>query len=80
LFFSLFADNRSTCRAFRNLSPRTRIGVGVALLTWGVVGLYVSDTAEKKLGLEPSAQDREALEAVIPRITAVDRETGRKVR
>jgi hypothetical protein len=52
----------------------------VALLTWGVVGLYVSDTAEKKLGLEPSAQDREALEAVIPRITAVDRETGRKVR
>jgi len=61
-------------RTFRNLSTRTRIGVGLAFLAWGTIGLYISDSAEKKLGFEPTQKDREALEAVVPKITIVDRE------
>jgi hypothetical protein len=64
-------------RAFRNLPQRTRVGVGAALLAWGTAGLYLSDTAEKKLGLEPSEEDRAALDAVIPRITVVKRDAGK---
>ncbi|KAF8863275.1 hypothetical protein BDZ45DRAFT_798568 [Acephala macrosclerotiorum] len=61
--------------SFRNLSPKTRIGVGVGFLAWGTIGLYISDNyAEKKLGFEATEKDREALEAVVPRITAVKRE------
>jgi hypothetical protein len=61
------------CRSFRSLSPRGRLGVGLGLLAWGTIGLYLSDTTEKKLGLEPTEKDREALERVIPKITTVER-------
>jgi hypothetical protein len=64
-------------RAFRNLPQRTRVGVGVGILAWGAIGLYISDSAEKKLGLEPSQQDKEALQAVVPRISVVEREEGK---
>ncbi|KAE8443818.1 hypothetical protein EG329_001325 [Mollisiaceae sp. DMI_Dod_QoI] len=64
----------SMLQNFRNLSPRTRIGIGVAFLAWGTIGLYISDNAEKKLGLEPTQKDREALEAVLPKFTTVERE------
>jgi len=61
-------------RSFRNLPQRTRIGVGLAFLAWGAVGLYISDNAERKLGFEPSQKDKEALEAVVPKITLVERD------
>ena len=50
------------------------IGVGIAVLAWGTIGLYISDTAEKKLGFEPSEKEKQALEAVVPKITVVERE------
>ncbi|XDG09130.1 hypothetical protein ABKA04_008745 [Annulohypoxylon sp. FPYF3050] len=59
--------------SFRNLSPRTRIGVGLGLLTWGAVGLHLSDRAEERYGLTPTEDDKAALAKVLPRITAVDR-------
>ncbi len=43
-------------------------------MAWGTIGLYISDNAEKKLGLEPTQKDREALEAVLPKFTTVERE------
>jgi len=47
----------------------------LAFLAWGTIGLYLSDNVvEKKLGLEASEKDRKALEAVVPRIVAVERE------
>jgi hypothetical protein len=56
-----------------------RIGVGLAFLAWGTAGLYLSDSAEKKFGLEASEKDRAALEVVVPRITVVEREeAGRR--
>ncbi|PMD47336.1 hypothetical protein L207DRAFT_576119 [Hyaloscypha variabilis F] len=64
----------SLFQSFRNLPQKTRAGVGLAFLAWGAIGLYVSDTAEKRLGFEPSQKDKEALEAVVPRITLVERD------
>jgi hypothetical protein len=46
----------------------------MAFLAWGAIGLYTSDSAEKKLGLEPSEKDKQALEAVVPKIMLVERE------
>jgi hypothetical protein len=61
------------CRSFRGLSLRGRLGVGLGLLAWGTIGLYLSNTAEKKLGLEPTEKDREALGKMVPNITTVER-------
>jgi len=61
---------------FTNLSPRTRLTVGLAVLAWGTIGLYVSDVAEKKLGFEPSEEEKRALNAALPKIRAVEREGG----
>ncbi|TVY59327.1 hypothetical protein LSUE1_G009482, partial [Lachnellula suecica] len=57
-------------RSFKSLSPRTQMGVGLAFLAWGTIGLYVADSAEKRFGFEPSEKDREAL----PKISVVERE------
>ncbi|OTB00088.1 hypothetical protein M426DRAFT_40814, partial [Hypoxylon sp. CI-4A] len=59
-------------RTFRNLSPKTRIGVGLGLLAWGVIGLQVSDRAEERY-FKPTEEDKEALAKALPRITAVER-------
>lgn len=61
-------------RSFRNLPQKTRLGVGLAFLAWGTIGLYISDNAEKKLGFEATEKDKEALGSVVPRITMVERE------
>ncbi|KAH8659122.1 hypothetical protein BGZ60DRAFT_531038 [Tricladium varicosporioides] len=68
----------SLLQAYRNLSPKTRIAVGLSVIAWGTIGLYVSDNAEKKLGFEATAKDKEALKEYVPRVTIVDREeTGK---
>ncbi|KAE9363449.1 hypothetical protein N431DRAFT_431666 [Stipitochalara longipes BDJ] len=64
----------SLFQSFRNLPQKTRVGVGMAFLAWGAIGLYISDTAEKRLGFEPSQKDKEALDAVVPKITLVERD------
>jgi hypothetical protein len=50
------------------------MAVGFGIIAWGTIGLYVSDTAEKKLGFEASEKDKAALEAVTPRIRFVEKE------
>jgi hypothetical protein len=37
------------------------------------MGLYISDTAEKKLGFEPKETDKKALREVLPKITVVEK-------
>ncbi|KAI1090138.1 hypothetical protein F5B19DRAFT_464405 [Rostrohypoxylon terebratum] len=64
----------SLLQSFRNLSPRVRAGVGLGLLTWGAVGLYLSDRAEERYGLTPTEDDKAALAKVFPSITTVDRD------
>lgn len=61
-------------RSFRSLSPRTRLAVGVGLMVWSTVGLYVTDGAEKKLGFEATERDKEALDSLTPKIHFIDRE------
>ncbi|OAA61442.1 hypothetical protein ISF_05521 [Cordyceps fumosorosea ARSEF 2679] len=61
-------------KAYKNLSPNARLGVGVAILAWGAAGLYLSDRAEERFGLTPTDRDREALRQMTPHIVAVDRE------
>ncbi len=46
----------------------------MAFFAWGTIGLYVSDNAEKKFGFEPSDKDRQGLEALVPKISVVERE------
>ncbi|XXG99194.1 hypothetical protein Hte_005529 [Hypoxylon texense] len=66
----------SLLQSFRNLSPRVRASVGLGLLAWGAIGLHLSDRAEERYGLTPTEDDKAALAKVLPRITAVDRETS----
>ncbi|KAI1379408.1 hypothetical protein F4677DRAFT_442386 [Hypoxylon crocopeplum] len=63
----------SLLRSFRNLSPRTRVGVGLGLLAWGAIGLQLSDRAEERYGLKPTEEDKAALAKALPRITTVER-------
>ncbi|PKS08912.1 hypothetical protein jhhlp_003525 [Lomentospora prolificans] len=63
-------------RAYKNLSPTTRLGVGIGVIAWGAIGLYLSDRAEERYGLTPSEADRAALERVTPKILIVDRPKG----
>ncbi|GAW25532.1 putative fatty acid activator [Rosellinia necatrix] len=66
-----------TQKSFRSLSPKTRIGVGLALLAWGAVGLHLSDRAEERF-FKPTDEDRAALRNMVPQITAVERDGGNK--
>lgn len=59
-------------RAYKNLSSKSKLGVGVGLLAWGVAGLYLSDRAEEKFGFTPSEKDKAELETMKPIL--VDRE------
>lgn len=65
-------------KAYRNLSSRTRLGVGVGILAWGAAGLYISDAAEEKLGFTPTDKDKHELERWTPHLTVVDKEQGEK--
>ncbi|KAJ2987622.1 hypothetical protein NUW58_g4400 [Xylaria curta] len=47
-------------QSFRNLSPKTRIGVGLGLLAWGAVGLQISDRTEERY-FKPTEEDHAAL-------------------
>ncbi|KAI1816909.1 hypothetical protein GGS20DRAFT_132638 [Poronia punctata] len=65
----------SLLQVFRNLSPKTRIGVGLGLLAWGFVGLQLSDRAEERY-FKPTEEDVAALRELAPRITVVERGSG----
>jgi hypothetical protein len=59
---------------YRGLSSRTRVGLGVGLLAWSAVGLYLSDRAEEAFGFKPSEEDSAALNRMTPTISVVDKE------
>lgn len=44
--------------------------VGAGFLIWGTIGLYISDSAERKLGFEPSEEDK----AKMPKFTVIEKE------
>ncbi|KAK8931966.1 hypothetical protein VCV18_000496 [Metarhizium anisopliae] len=60
-------------KAYKNLSPKTRAGVGIGLIAWSFAGLYLSDQAEEKFGYRPSEKDKEELWRWAPKVTTVDK-------
>jgi hypothetical protein len=45
--------------------------LGLGILSWATAGLYLSDIAEQKLGFEASEEDKERLQAMIPKVSVV---------
>lgn len=56
------------------MSPKSKLGVGVGMVVWGVVGLRLSEKAEDKFGYKPTEADKDALEKMTPKITVIKRE------
>jgi hypothetical protein len=48
--------------------------IGGGVMTYAVLGLLVSDEAEKKFGMVPTEKDKEELEKWMPKVTMVDRD------
>jgi hypothetical protein len=53
-----------------------RIGVGLGLMAWSVIGLHVSGRAEERLGIKPNEEDEANLRKYVPRVVTVDRESS----
>jgi hypothetical protein len=63
------------CRAYKNLSPRSRLGIGLGFIAWSFAGLYISDNAESKLGYKATEEDRARLKDSLPlKVSIVERE------
>ncbi|KAF5244504.1 hypothetical protein FAUST_2324 [Fusarium austroamericanum] len=58
-------------KAYKNLSSKTRLGVGVAVIAWGAAGLMLTDPLEKSLGLTPTEEDKAELNKYTPKIVTV---------
>ncbi|KAK1473038.1 hypothetical protein CCUS01_05645 [Colletotrichum cuscutae] len=67
---------RGTYRAYKNLTPKTRLGFGVAVLAWGGAGLYFSDRAEEKY--QPTPEEKAVVDKYVPKVTVVDSERDGK--
>ncbi|PHH59335.1 hypothetical protein CDD81_3363 [Ophiocordyceps australis] len=65
-------------KAFRKLSPKTRLAVGIGFVSWGLVGLYLSDHAERHLGFEPSEEAKKELRSWAPSLVIVDKPSDTK--
>ena len=63
--------------SYTNLSPRARVGLGIGIMTWGVMGMYLFDPIVEKTGFTPSEEDREALRRMVPKISVVDKDEKR---
>lgn len=60
------------CRKFLNLSPRTRMLIGLGIVGYSGIGMLVSNGLEKQFGMVASEEDKERLRKVIPKITTLD--------
>jgi hypothetical protein len=47
--------------------------IGVGVMVYAGLGLFLSDKAEEKFGLTPTEKDREELRKALPTITTVER-------
>jgi hypothetical protein len=61
------------CRWYRAITPKTRVLIGVGVMTYAGMGLFLSDKAEEKFGLTPTEKDMEELRGALPKITTVER-------
>ncbi|RPA87550.1 hypothetical protein BJ508DRAFT_410313 [Ascobolus immersus RN42] len=59
-------------KAYTSINPKTRAILGLGVIAWAGIGLYVSDKAEEKFGFTPSEEEKRRLEAALPRVIPVD--------
>ncbi|KXL51056.1 hypothetical protein M433DRAFT_73648 [Acidomyces richmondensis BFW] len=64
----------SLWQSYRNTSQRTRLLIGGGIMAYALFGLFVSDRAEKALGLVPTEEDKKRLKESLPRVKLVERE------
>ncbi|KAL6860135.1 hypothetical protein ACO1O0_004161 [Amphichorda felina] len=64
-------------KTYKNLSPKTRAGVGIAVIAWGAAGLYLSDKAEERFGFTPSEEDKNELRKYKPQLITIDKNESR---
>jgi hypothetical protein len=50
--------------------------LGCGVMVWGLTGLLVTNVVENEFGLTPTTEDQEKLKNVLPKIRAVDRNSG----
>ncbi|KAM0432758.1 hypothetical protein ACHAPT_004460 [Fusarium lateritium] len=74
MFQYAFPHSSSHLVAYKNLSPKTRLGVGVAILAWGAGGLLLAETLEETLGYTPTEEDKARLNKYTPKIITVDKD------
>ncbi|KAL0944257.1 uncharacterized protein CTRU02_202144 [Colletotrichum truncatum] len=67
----IIRSSLSMLKAYKNLSPKTRLGFGVAVLAWGGAGLYLSDRAEEKY--KPTPQEKAVVDKYVPKVHVVDK-------
>lgn len=60
-------------RWYKGIAPKTRVIIGVGIVAYASLGLFLSDKAEEKFGLVPTEKDREELKKAMPKIIPIDR-------
>ncbi|KAJ8109690.1 hypothetical protein OPT61_g7269 [Boeremia exigua] len=58
---------------YKNLTPRTRIYIGVGMMAYAGFGLFASDRIEEYFGMTPTERDYEEVRKLVPKITTVER-------
>ncbi|KAL1895344.1 hypothetical protein Cpir12675_003301 [Ceratocystis pirilliformis] len=58
-------------RAYKRLSPNMRAALGLGVIAWGGIGMYVSDRIEERY--EAPAEDKAVVEKYTPRVITIDR-------
>ncbi|MCJ1244964.1 hypothetical protein MMC30_002165 [Trapelia coarctata] len=61
-------------QSYKSLTPRTRVFLGLGIITWAGIGLFVTDQTERKFNMVPTEQERKELEGLIPRVRLVEKE------
>jgi len=64
----------SLWQSYTSLPPRTKLYLGLGLITWSSIGLWVTSTAEQKLGMQASEEDLKKLKEVVPKVRWVDKD------
>jgi hypothetical protein len=64
-------------RWYKGIAPKTRMIIGVGIVAYAGLGLFLSDKAEEKFGLVPTEKDREELKKAMPKIIPIERPSSK---
>lgn len=63
----------TTDRKYLALTPRTRIIIGLGVMTYAGAALFLSDRAEETFNLKATEEEKRRLNEMIPKIRTIDR-------